>query len=198
MPAAVQFPNAPGGPPPRKKFTRAEVDRMTDAGVFAGQRYELIEGDLLNKMGQNPPHASAISLLIELLANIFGLRRLRAQLPIEVSGKDQEVSSPEPDIAVTSGTRADYLKRHPQGKELVLLVEVADSTLTHDCTTKRDLYARAGVPEYWVLDLSGNRLLVFRKPAQGVYAESLIFAESEMIGVPGSAARLPVSSMLAG
>jgi Uma2 family endonuclease len=183
--------------PPRKRFTRAEIEQMLEAGVFAGQRLELIDGDLIDKMGQKPPHAHAIQVLFALLANMFGGKRIRGQLPIEVSTVDQERSLPEPDLAVLREYKAEYRRRHPRGGELLLVVEVADATVQYDATIKRDLYARAQVPEYWVLDVTGRRLIVHRNPAQGKFGQVVILSESDAVCIesePG--ASIPVAEML--
>lgn len=197
MPAAI-LPLPSGEVLPRKRFTRAEVQQMMNVGLFAGQRYELIDGDLIDKMGQNPPHASAIRLLLELLAGIFGLKRVQVQLPVEVSTEDRERSMPEPDLAVLAADSSTlYRDRHPRGDELLLVVEVADSTLTHDATTKRDLYARAGVPEYWILDLKRRTLMIHRKPIHGAYQEVSVLVESAPASIEAQpAARLLVADML--
>jgi len=163
MAASILQPPVSSDPPlPRKRFTRSEVDQMLDSGIFAGQRFELIDGELIDKMGQKPPHASTIQRCMELLATIFGLARVRGQLPMEGGPVDRERSVPEPDLAVLAEAKPDFSRRHPNGWELTLLIEVSDTTLRHDATRKRDLYARAGVPEYWVLDLNGRRLIVHR------------------------------------
>ncbi len=133
---------------------------MLHSGIFAGQRFELIDGELIDKIGQKPAHASTTLRCLELLAAIFGLARVRVQMPNEAGLADRESSVPEPDIAVLAKAKPDFSQRHPGGKELTLLIEVSDTTLRHDSSRKRDLYARAGVPEYWVLDIKGRRLLV--------------------------------------
>ena len=104
--------------PRRKRFTRAEVQRLLEGGLFEGQRYELIEGDLIDKMGQHPPHAYAIRLVVAWLARIFGFERVQIQLPIEVAPEDRERSSPEPDVAVLAEAKVEYQRRHPRGDEL--------------------------------------------------------------------------------
>jgi Uma2 family endonuclease len=168
---------------------------MLDAGLFAGQRFELIDGDLVDKMGQHPPHAHAIRILHALLTKIFGGERVQAQLPIEAAAAEQERSLPEPDFAVLTELKGDYGRRHPRRDELLLAVEVADTTLQYDTTTKRDLYARAGVPEYWVLDLSGRRLIVHRNPSRGKFGEIGTVTGNESVEVlPG--VHIPVSEML--
>jgi Uma2 family endonuclease len=161
----------------RKRFTRSEVDRMLEIGILDGQRCELIDGELIDKMGQNPPHAYAIQRIFAWLIGLFGPDRLRIQSPVEVKPGDSEWSLPEPDVAVLAEARVDYGKRHPRGDELLLVVEVADTSLRQDLTTKRDLYARASVGEYWVLDLQSRRLIVHRNPAHGDYRETVIVDE---------------------
>jgi Uma2 family endonuclease len=186
-------------PLPRKRFTRSEVDQMLDTGIFAGQRFELIDGELIDKMGQKPPHASTVQRCLELLAAIFGLARLRVQMPIEAGPFDRESSVPEPDMAVLADAKPDFSQRHPNGRELTLLIEVSDTTLRHDAIRKRDLYARAGVPEYWVLDIKGRRLIVHRalNEEKGEYASLLSYQEYETVAMESHpAAPISVSALL--
>src|SRR6516225_597759 len=107
---------------PRKQFTREEVGRLLEAGFFAGERYELIDGDLIDKMGQNPPHAFVIGLVLKWLASFIEIGRIRVQLSMEASTEDRERSLPEPDFAVLVEDKLEYQRRHPRGDELVLVV----------------------------------------------------------------------------
>jgi hypothetical protein len=116
----------------RKRFTRLEVDRMSELGLLDGQRCELIDGELIDKLGQNPPHAQAIRNLFSWLSAFFAPKQLQMQLPIEVRPGDSDWSLPEPDIAVLAETGGEYGKRHPRGDELLLVVEVADTSLRQD------------------------------------------------------------------
>ena len=163
---------------PHKKFTRDEVNRMLETDIFAGQRFELIDGELIDKMGQSPRHAWTIHRLMVLLADAFGIERVLVQMPIEAGPGDNEWNQPEPDIALLAAEDRSDL-RHPDGHELTLAVEVADTTILHDANRKRDLYATAGVPEYWVLDIDARRLLVFRKLEGELYTESLTLSETD-------------------
>jgi Uma2 family endonuclease len=184
-------------PPPRKKFTRGQVDQMLEAGFFAGERYELINGDLIDKMGQNPPHAHAIRLLNALLTKIFGGERVQVQLPVEVSIADRELSIPEPDLAVLKKADPRYAGQHPRCDELTLIVEVADTTVRHDSTTKRDLYARAGAPEYWLLNVPARKLFVYRKLVEAEYRELTILAEGDFVNLEiDPPSQLPIAGML--
>ena len=196
MPLAA-FAPAKADVPKRARFTRQQVTRMMDTGVFVGQRFELIDGELIDKMGQNPPHASAIAAVAEILAELFSMRRVRVQLPIEVSGVDHDWSEPEPDVSVLGEglTNKEFRSRHPNARDLALVVEIADTSAQYDSTRKRDLYARAGVSEYWVLDISRGVLHVYRNPsASGQFAETKTLSRKQSVEIGGL--KLAVADML--
>jgi len=190
---AAQLLQAIPEPVARKRFTRDELRRMEESGILEG-RYELIEGDLIEKTGQNPKHASALRLICAWLAACFGMERLSIQLPIEVAPGDQQRSEPEPDIAVLNALLPGYSHRHPRGDELTLAVEIADSSSRFDLATKAALYALAAVPEYWVLDVTRRMLLVHRHPENGVHRRVEHLAEQETIAINGKT--LLVSAVL--
>jgi Uma2 family endonuclease len=169
---------------------------MEDAGLFDGRRFELLDGELIDKMGQNPPHASAIQLLLEWLVTLYGAARVRVQLPIDVAPADRPRNEPEPDVVALAQKKSEFTRRHPRGDELLLAVEVADTSLLGDLTTKRDLYARAGVPEYWVLDLNARRVIVHRASSGRGYAHIMTVAEHESIALESYAAAIPLTQIL--
>ncbi|MEZ5402962.1 MAG: Uma2 family endonuclease [Bryobacteraceae bacterium] len=136
-----------------------------------GQRLELIDGDLIDKTRQSPPRAYVIQVLGAILGAAFG-PRLRTQLPIEPAPDEREWSLPEPDLAVVAEFDPRWSTQHPTGPDTVLVVEVADTTLRHDASLKRDLYARARVPEYWIVDIPGRCAIVHRRPEAGVCREA--------------------------
>ena len=186
-----------GGMPPRKRFTVREVEQMLEAGLFAGQRLELIDGDLIDKMGQNPPHAFAIGLVLAWLTKICETQRIRVQLPMQAGIPDRERSLPEPDFAVLSELKDDYRRRHPRGDELLLIVEISDTTVQYDATGKRDLYARAAVREYWVLDVGGRRLTVHRNPVNAEFTKIQTLSEHDTVSPEfWSAGSVTVASLL--
>jgi Uma2 family endonuclease len=182
--------------PPRKRFTRSEVLQMADSGLFLDQKLELIDGDLIDKMGQKPPHAYAVRTLQALLAALFGADRIQVQLPMEVSGPDQKWSLPEPDLAVLKQAKSDFQARYPRGTELLLVIEIADTSAQHDLTIKRDLYLRAQVSEYWALDLKRRCLVVHRHPNSAQYASVLTLNESESASLEGSNLKIAIARML--
>jgi Uma2 family endonuclease len=147
-------------------------------------------------MGQNPPHAFAIQLVHDWFVSVFGTSLTRIQLPIEASGADRERSLPEPDIAVLTERKPAYQKRHPRGDELLLVVEVSDTTASFDLTRKAALYAAAGVPEYWVLDLTRRMLVVHRRPDGSTYRLLQLFSEADTVSMEGRSDAVRVSEIL--
>jgi Uma2 family endonuclease len=157
------------------RWTCAEFHRFGDLGVFEGRRAMLIDGVILEEGPMNPPHAITLELVGEALRTAFGAGwRFRSQSPL-VLGQDLD---PEPDFAVIAGTPRGS-SGHPTSADLV--VEVADSSLAFDTNEKRRLYAAAGIREYWVVDVSGRRLLVYRDPQAGDYASQLAFGPAEAV-----------------
>ncbi len=150
--------------PERRKWTRQEYERAGEMGLFGPEeRLELVDGAVMeHARPQSPGHAQATTLCAMVLRGLLrGALHVQDQKPLAVS----DTSEPEPDVAVIRGAPRDYAN-HPSGADCVLVVEVADSTLGYDQGTKGSLYARAGIPEYWVLDLRHRRLEVRRDPGE--------------------------------
>lgn len=173
-PAVVppEFADAP--PPRRKRWTRDECAQL--ATLFDLHRFELIDGELIEKMGKNHPHMLVLMLMVEWLRTVFPPRQVAQEISIDLRPEDNPASEPEPDAVVLNRSFALVAPR-PQPADILLVVEVADSTLATDLGPKRDLYARAGIPDYWVLDLAGRRTIVHREPVAGSY-RSVIACEA--------------------
>ena len=177
-----------------RRFTRAEYERLIDLGVFQpGSPIELIGGQLLVAEPQGAPHYTAIIKTAKALEVAFGLGwTVRTQGP---TGLDEE-SEPEPDVAVVAGGPDDYAHAHPSRP--VLTVEVAESSLAIDRHHKGGLYARAGLAEYWVLNLVDRVLEVYREPAPDSAAPfGWRFARCEVFDASGRVTPLvaPASSI---
>jgi hypothetical protein len=146
-------------PPRPTVWTVQRFHDVREAGHCDGRRAILIRGTVWELGPMNPPHATAVSLAVEALRSAFGTGfHPRVQLPLVLSLD----TDPFPDVAIVTGTARDYAVTHPTTAALVL--EVADTSLDFDTTVKAELYATAGIADYWVLDLEGRRLLVFRDP----------------------------------
>jgi Uma2 family endonuclease len=145
--------------PQVRQWTRAEFYRLAELGFLQGQRAELIEGTIMVLSPQNWPHASTVDRVAEVLRQALPAGFwIRTQLPLNLN----QTNELEPDISVVLGKRDDY-RDHPTSAALI--VEVSDSTLTYDRGPKASLYARAGLADYWIVDIAGKRLEVRRAPA---------------------------------
>jgi Uma2 family endonuclease len=180
----------------KKRFTREEVDRLLEIGFFEGQRCELIDGELIDKTGQKPQHASAIQLALAWLVSILDAHLIQVQLPIEVSAADRERSLPEPDLAVLAESKPDFDKRHPRGDELLLVIEVSDTTAYLDLSRKAALCGAARIPEYWVLDLPRRLLVVHREPFESGYRLIRLFTKSDTVSLENCSESVRVSDLL--
>jgi Uma2 family endonuclease len=180
--------------------TRYTVERyfgLVETGVLhPDDRVELLEGVIVAVSPQNPPHASAVTRANRALNRVLGDRALiRVQMPLIIGS----YSVPEPDLAVVSGTGADYDAAHPT--TALLVVEVADSSLLQDRLTKAAVYVAAGIPEYWLVNLRDDCIEVFRAPDPGMrrYAETRTLRRGEQLDlVAFPEAKVSISDLLPG
>jgi Uma2 family endonuclease len=163
--------------PKAKLWTRDEARFIQNSGLLDDGQYELIEGELLLKVSKNPAHVAATRQTNAWGVSHFGERFVRAQDPLILD----LFNEPEPDVAITKDSEDAYLELHPTATEVHLVVEVSDSTLEFDLNRKVILYARAGVAEYWVLDLPNRRLHVHLDPSENAYNRVLTLTESQTI-----------------
>ena len=191
MPTAVTSVPIPSSAldPPRKRWTRDECEALDAQGLWDYERLELIEGDLIQKMSKKPRHSIVLALLYERLAGVFGMRLVNQERTIDVSPEDNPTNQPEPDLIVLTRAVSSY----PKPADLQLVVEVADSTLRFDLSIKAALYARAGIREYWVVDIAGRCIVVHRDPAEGRYGSIAAYSEDETVSPlakPGQSLRI--------
>lgn len=167
--------------PPRKRWTRAECAFLETSGLFDQQKLELVEGELINKLSKKRPHTNSLTSTMTWLVQTFGPLFVNQKAPIDVAPKDNPTNEPQPDAIVLKREYPQFVAANPKPEDLYLVVEVADTSLNFDLTTKAALYARAGIAEYWVLDVPGRRLLVHREPNSGIYASVIAYGEAESI-----------------
>jgi Uma2 family endonuclease len=166
--------------PPHKRWTRDECAVLESTRLVDLERYELIEGELVLKMGKSQAHMRALMLLVAWLRSVFGETFVAQEPSIGLRPDDNASSEPEPDAIVLTRSFLD-LSSQARPEELRLVVEVSRTTLAFDLTTKARLYARARIPEYWVLDLEGRRLIVHRDPAEERYSSVIAYSENERV-----------------
>lgn len=179
MPTAIRKPRA---------FTVSEYHALVPAGVLGeNDRVELIRGQILPMSPIGSRHANAVDRLSRLFILRVGENvTVRIQNPIRIDNH----SEPEPDLALVVRKEV-YAARHPRPDEVLLVIEVADATLDFDRQVKRALYAEAGLPEYWIVNLAEEGLEVYRAPGAKGYAEAMTLArgdESSLAALPQAGA----------
>jgi Uma2 family endonuclease len=178
---------------PRHRFTVEEIERMAEAGAFdEGPKVELLDGELVDVSPQGPQHAARHTVLAERLAEVYRAgTHVRRQCPMRAGKR----SLPEPDVAVVRGAALDYVERHPEGRDLVLAVEVSVSSQALD-RKKARIYAAAGVPVYWLLDVAAKTLTVHGDPSETGYARSSVLSAADEVELPNTAIRWRVGDLL--
>jgi Uma2 family endonuclease len=156
---------APLPPLPVRRFTVAEYHHLLATGVLkSGDPYELLEGWIVQKMSRNSPHDVALDKTEDAIrAALPAGWRVRGQKAITLQD-----SEPEPDIAVVLGPPDRYTPSHPTPADIAMLVEAADTSLHHDRTTKGRIYARAGIPVYWIINVVDRQVEVYTDPTGDV------------------------------
>jgi Uma2 family endonuclease len=198
MPVALTTIPEPPAPlsPPRKRWTRAECALMASAGVEDTDQLELIEGELISKMPKNRPHVNAAVYVMLWLIETFGGERVNPKAPIELATEDNPINEPVPDLIVLKRPSRTFRLAPPGPGELDLVVEISDASLVFDLTVKARLYARAGIAEYWVLDVTARRLIVHRDPSRDGYRAIVAYGESERVAPLAAPGReLPVADI---
>ncbi|OAB55395.1 hypothetical protein AY599_06735 [Leptolyngbya valderiana BDU 20041] len=172
-----------------KQFTLDEYHRLVEVGFFReGDRVELIFGKLYEMAAKGTRHETILRRLLRELFKIVGDRvTVSCQSPIAIPSLNSE---PEPDVSLLRHREDDYLNSHPQPEDVLLVVEVADSSLEFDKTVKLPLYASAGIGVFWLVNLVDNTAEVYREPlrkpsGEWGYASCRVRLPQEELEVPG-------------
>jgi Uma2 family endonuclease len=160
-------------------WTVEEYHRMIEAGILTpSDRVELLQGQIVRMSPQLPPHASTTQRTVRYLDRLLAERAyIRMQLPVTLKPN----SEPEPDIAIVRFDAKEYSDRHPTPNDIFWLIEVADTSLKDDRTIKAPLYAKAGILEYWILDVNTRQVYVFRDPQEDGYAQEVVLNEENTL-----------------
>lgn len=160
-------------------WTVEEYHRMIEAGILTlDDRVELLQGQIVRMSPQLPPHASTTQRTVRYLDQLLAERAyLRMQLPVTLKPN----SEPEPDIAIVRFDAKEYSDRHPTPNDIFWMIEVADTSLKDDRTVKAPLYAKAGIAEYWILNVTTREVHVFREPGEDGYAQESVLDETNTL-----------------
>ena len=166
----------------KRLLTVPEYHQMIEAGILGeGDRVELINGEIVHISPKGTQHASCLARIVELLfAALGGKVTIRIQDPI-ICGK---FSEPEPDVVLARRVSDHYESAHPGPEDVLVVMEISDSSLAFDQTTKLTLYAEAGIPEYWIFNLPEKTLEVYQEPKGAHYAFRRIYTRAEEVPLP--------------
>ncbi|TBR60395.1 hypothetical protein B4U84_05865 [Westiellopsis prolifica IICB1] len=170
-----------------KRFTITEYDHLAELGFFSeDDRVELIRGEIIPMVSKGKPHSVCETLLLREFIKLLQDRALvRGQEPVTIS----DYSEPEPDITIVSNVDDNYLSAHPSSADILLLIEIADSSLKYDQEVKLPLYAEAKISDYWIFNLVENHLECYSEPLhdfQGKfgYRKKVIYLSNELVNLP--------------
>ena len=171
-----------------RHWTREEYERLVAQGFFRpDERIELVDGVIYEMTPQSAGHAVAVRLARQIFGRIFSSG---FDILVQMSLALGENSEPEPDLAVVPGSPRDHLTSHPASA--VLVMEVAETSLYRDRDRKASVYARAGIPDYWILVLGGRQLEILRDPQGGIYRSRTVLTATDKIS-PLACPEAPIS-----
>ena len=178
----------------RMLFTRERYDAMIAEGILTeDDRVELVNGEIIKKMSIGPNHLRCVNLLNRSLVILYGESAIvSVQNPIALN----EFSEPEPDLSVLRSVEGDYGRCLPEPKDVLFLVEVADTSLKIDREQKVPLYAAGDIPAVWLVDLIGGVVTVFTEPDGNRYRKAEVFGKGDAIPVPGADAAIEAGAFL--
>jgi Uma2 family endonuclease len=163
----------------RRLFTADEYHRMAQAGILGeDDRVELVDGEIVEMTPIGSPHAACVDRLsVQLQQAIAGRGIVRVQGPIRLDAR----SEPQPDLSILRPRADFYAAAHPTPGDILLVIEVADSSLRYDRNVKIPLYARDAIAETWLVDLPNERVEMFREPAPDGYQSSRQIGRGEKL-----------------
>lgn len=151
------------------RFTVEDYHRMAEAGILGeDDRVELIEGEIVEMPPIGSPHGGTVKALIHLFSKAVGDRAI---VSVQDPARLSDISEPQPDLMLLRPRPDFYRNSHATPADVLLLVEVADTSAAYDRSVKLPLYARVGIPEYWLVDLERGVLEVYRSPEDDRYAD---------------------------
>jgi Uma2 family endonuclease len=164
------------------RFSTDDYFRLGEFGVFReGDRVELIDGEIIEMSPEGSRHSSCIRRLIRYLAPRVGTAIVGAQDSLSLP----DGSWPRPDVVVLQPRDDEYVDDHPTSRDALVVVEVSDSSLRSDRHVKAGRYAQAGIPEYWLVDLTRDKVSIHQSPVAGQYTDVRLYGSGESWASPG-------------
>jgi Uma2 family endonuclease len=176
------------------KWSVDDYHRMIESGILTERKVELLSGEILEMSPEGPLHAFYGEGLANYLRQSLTQRAwVREARPITLGN-----SEPEPDIAIVKLPWSQYSEHHPYPEDIFWLIEISDSTLDKDLTAKQKIYGEAGIAEYWILDVRGRKVIVFRRPNSTGYSTKLEFKQGNISSPIFPDVEIPLEKLFSG
>ncbi|PSF35037.1 hypothetical protein C7H19_18005 [Aphanothece hegewaldii CCALA 016] len=174
------------------KWTIKDYHQMIDAGILDDRQVELLAGEIIEMSPEKPIHYNTTRQGVKYLEQLFNnVAEVRFNGPITLAD-----SEPEPDIAIVRLPVNKYQIHHPYPEDIFWVIEVANTSLKKDLEMKQTIYANAAIQEYWIMDLSQTKLIVFREPINGYYQSRKEYTEGEISSLAFPAIKISVTTLL--
>lgn len=178
----------------KRQINVSEYYKMAEVGILKREeKLELIHGEIIRKFPNSPRQASYSNRINALLGKIIANKGL---LSIKHPLRIDEYNEPEPDIAVLEYREDYYSSAHPKANEVFFIIELAETSLNFDRKIKAPLYAKAGIPVYWILDLKHEKLEIYSNPQYGIYRRNDLKEKTDKVKIPGFDLEILVSNIL--
>ena len=175
------------------KWSLEDYHQMIKAGLLDNRSVELLAGEIVEMSPEGEPHAFFSSEAGNYLSRVLGDRAfLRHAKPITLPNQ----SEPEPDIAIVEPLGREYLTHHPYPENIFWVIEYANTSLEKDSTVKYHLYAEAGIPEYWLVNLQTGELIVYRQPSGREYGSKMTLKEGDISPLAFPDLTIPITAII--
>jgi len=175
------------------KWTLDEYHHMVDSGILEGRHVELLNGEIVEMAPEGEPHAHLSSDAADYIRELLrGKAKIREGKPVTLPNH----SEPEPDIAIVQDLGDIYLEHHPYSENIFWVIEYSNSSLTKDLEVKSKTYAKAGIREYWVINLKRMELVIFRDPSDEDYREKRTLTDGEVSPLAFAEVSIAVNRLL--
>jgi Uma2 family endonuclease len=182
--------------PTRRRLDVDAYSKMAEAGILTDPHHvELIDGEIIDMAAIGSPHAEVTNRLARLFTR--ALRDETALVNVQSPLRLDAYNEPEPNLMILRSWGGGYRASHPGAADVLLLVEVSETSLAHDRGVKLALYARFGVPEVWIVDLAGAAVEVYREPKDGVYASRQLLTDRLLVPTLVPDVAIDVAGLLA-
>jgi len=176
----------------KRLITAEEYHKMAEVGILQERGLELINGEIIEMTPIGSRHLSCVNLLNEILLEQLGRKVIVSiQNPVRIN----QFNEPEPDITILKRTENRYADRLPTAEDVLLVIEVADTSIDYDRNIKLPIYAESGIPEYWIVNLDQQEIEAYYQPFENAYRHRVLLRPGDTLEAQGIDLEIPVETI---